>query len=69
MKTLTLHQQPEDITVLVRELVEEVVSPVLAEKIKWHQNIFLWFKAPGSECQVNGLQEPGAVRQRGLSAV
>jgi hypothetical protein len=42
---------------------------VLAEKIKWHQNIFLWFKAPGSECQVNGLQEPGAVRQRGLSAV
>lgn len=40
--SLTLHQQPENVTVLVRELVEEKVSPVLAEKVKWQQNVFIW---------------------------
>ena len=69
METLTLHQQPEDVTVLVRELVEQEVSPVLTEKIKWHQNVLLGFQAPGSECRVNRPQEPGAVGQRGLRAV
>lgn len=41
-QSLTLHQQPENVTVLVRELVEKKVSPVLAEKVKWHQNVFIW---------------------------
>lgn len=68
-KTLTLHQQPENVTVLVRELVEKKKSPVLTEKIKWHQNIFFWFKAPGSKCQMNGLQKPGTIRQRRFSGV
>lgn len=43
MKTLTLHQKPENITVLVRKLVAKKIGPVLTEKIKWHQNIFIWF--------------------------
>lgn len=64
-----MHQQPENVTVLVRELVEKKVSPVLTEKIKRHQNIFIWFKAPGSKCQMNGLQKPDTIRQRRFSGV
>lgn len=68
-QSLTLHQQSENVTVLVRELVQKKVSPVLTEKIKWHQNIFIWFKAPGRKCQMNGLQKPGAIRQRRFSGI
>lgn len=68
-KTLTLHQQPENVTVLVRELVEKKVSPVLTEKIKWHQNILIWLKTPGSKCQMDGLQKPGTIAQRRLGGI
>lgn len=64
-----MHQQPEDVAVLVGELIEEEVSPVLTEEIKGHQNVVLGFKAPGSQSQVNGLQQPGSSRQWRLCAV
>lgn len=37
---------------------------MLAEDIKWHQNILFRFQATCIESQVNGLQELGALRER-----
>ena len=54
---------------MIRELILEKVSPVLAEDIKWHQNLLLRFKATCIESQVNRLQKLGTFRQRWLSNI
>lgn len=42
---------------------------MLAEDVKWHQNIFFRFQATCIEGQVNGLEELGALRERRLGHV
>lgn len=60
---LTLCEEPEEVTVVVRKLVDQQLGPMSTEKVKGHEDLRFRLQSTSGECQMDEFYQTTAISE------